>query len=70
MANEEGWEVGTWYGHPIYKVSSYSLMHFYAHKLGTDTLCTRYRVVLLLAGQSKNTLYCINISVTMFDPGV
>ena len=22
MANEEGWEVGTWYGHPIYKVSS------------------------------------------------
>ena len=20
MANEEGWEVGTWYGHPIYKV--------------------------------------------------
>ena len=21
MANEEGWEVGTWYGHPIYKVN-------------------------------------------------
>ena len=20
MGNEEGWEVGTWYGHPIYKV--------------------------------------------------
>ena len=29
MANEEGWEVGTWYGHPIYKVGgiSYSLNH-------------------------------------------
>ena len=45
MANEEGWEVGTWYGHPIYKVSSYSLMYFYAHKLCSDTLCTRYRVL-------------------------
>ena len=22
MENEEGWEVGTWYGHPIYKVKS------------------------------------------------
>ena len=22
MGNEEGWEVGTWYGHPIYKVSN------------------------------------------------
>merc|ERR1719347_1927732 len=21
MANEEGWEVGTWYGHPIYKTT-------------------------------------------------
>ena len=28
MANEEGWEVGTWYGHPIYKVSCISQGHF------------------------------------------
>ena len=38
MANEEGWEVGTWYGHPIYKVSSYSLIH----ELGARILSTRY----------------------------
>ena len=38
MANEEGWEVGTWYGHPIYKVSSYSLIH----ELGAHILSTRY----------------------------
>ena len=66
MANEEGWEVGTWYGHPIYKVSSYSLMHFYAHELGTDTLCTRYRVVFFTGGSVKkhpvlNQYLCDNV---------
>ena len=38
MANEEGWEVGTWYGHPIYKVSSCSVIH----ELGAHILSTRY----------------------------
>ena len=29
MANEEGWEVGTWYGHPIYKViDHWALIHW------------------------------------------
>ena len=42
MANEEGWEVGTWYGHPIYKVSSYSFLHGYALKYGGNTLFTSW----------------------------
>merc|ERR1712025_1458483 len=36
MANEEGWEVGTWYGHPIYKTTGdkwidVTFDEFYAH---------------------------------------
>merc|ERR1712024_54979 len=36
MGNEEGWEVGTWYGHPIYKTTGdkwidVTFDEFYAH---------------------------------------
>merc|ERR1712200_346177 len=36
MANEEGWEVGTWYGHPIYKTTGdkwidVTFDEFYSH---------------------------------------
>jgi hypothetical protein len=36
MKDVEGWEVGTWYGHPIYKVSL--LFLFLLYSIGTCCL--------------------------------